>query len=172
MAPNSCTVAVDIEDHHITIHFKADEQVRNIYVHPDNVVLTSNTRSWSKRRGDQCTFHQNKYEARQSIELLCRTLKEDRAGWRNLSVDQVMASICDKIGMSTTLWMKIKKWSTSQDERALFRNGFLTAYVPLLLPVDAMSIFAHTYTYREYDGPTALPTPYESDRSEITRSSR
>jgi len=110
MAPESCTVAVDLEDHHITIQFKSDDQVRNIYVHPDNIVLTSNTRSWSKRCGEECTFHQNKYEARVSIELLCKKLKEDRAGWKDLSVDRVMASICAEIGMSTPLWMKIRKW--------------------------------------------------------------
>lgn len=113
MAPESCTVAVDIEDHHITIHFKSDEQVRNIYVHPDNVVLTSSTRSWSQRRGGECTLHQNKYEARRSIELLCQALKADRAGWNNLTVDQVMASISNEIGMSTSLWTKIKSWVMS-----------------------------------------------------------
>ena len=84
--------------------------MRNIYVHPDNVVLTSNTRSWSKRRGEEFKFHQNKYQARVSIELLGKTFKEDRAAWKDLSVDKIMASIYDKIGMSTTLWMKIKKW--------------------------------------------------------------
>jgi len=110
MAPDSCTVAIEIEDHRITFHFKSDNQVRNIYVHPDNIVLMSNTRSWAQRRGEECTFHQNKYEARLSIELLCQTLKEDRAGWKNLSVDQVMASIYDKIGISTSLWKKIKSW--------------------------------------------------------------
>ena len=113
MAPNSCTVAIEIEDHHITIHFKSDDEVRNIYVHPDNVVLTSNTRSWSQRRGDECTFHQNKYEARRSIELLCETLKADRAAWKKMSVDKVMASVYDKIGISTTLWTKIKRWVNS-----------------------------------------------------------
>ncbi|EDQ99209.1 uncharacterized protein LACBIDRAFT_296006 [Laccaria bicolor S238N-H82] len=80
MAPESCTVAVDIEDHHITIHFKSDDQVRNIYVHPDNVVLTSNTRSWAQRRGGEY---------------------------------QVMATISDEIGMSTSLWTKIKSWVAS-----------------------------------------------------------
>jgi hypothetical protein len=113
MAPESCTVAVEMEDHHITIQFKSDDQVRNIYVHPDNVVLTSNTRSWSKRRGEEYKFHQNKYEARVSIELLCKALKEDRAAWKDLSVDKVMASIYEKIGMSTPLWTKIKRWVSS-----------------------------------------------------------
>ena len=113
MAPDSCTVAVEMEDHHITIQFKSDDQVRNIYVHPDNVVLTCNTRTWSKRRGEEYKFHQNKYEARVSIELLCKALKEDRAAWKDLSVDKVMASIYDKIGMSTTLWTKIKRWVNS-----------------------------------------------------------
>ena len=88
MAPESCTVAIEIEDHHITIHFRSDEEVRNIYVHPDNIVWTYNKRSWSKRRGDECTFNQNKHEARRSIKLLCQVLKEDRAAWKDLTVDQ------------------------------------------------------------------------------------
>ena len=119
MAPESCTVAVEIEDHHITIQFKSDDQVRNIYVHPDNVVLMSNTRSWSKRRGEDYTLHQNKYQARVSIELLCQALKEDRAAWQDLSVDQVMASICDQIGMETNLWTKIKRWVSSAISRLM-----------------------------------------------------
>ena len=113
MAPESYTVAVEIEDHHITIQFKSDGEVRNIYVHPDNVVLTSGKRSWSERRGEVYTFYQNKYQARVSIKLLCQAFKEDQAAWKDLSVDEVMASICDKISMDTTLWTKIKRWVNS-----------------------------------------------------------
>lgn len=109
--PDSCTVAVEVEDHHITIQFEADNQVRNIYVHPDNFVLTSGTRSWSKRRGEVYTFHENQYKARESIKMLCHKLKElDRAAWNDLSVDEVMASIYENIGMSTPMWTKIKRW--------------------------------------------------------------
>jgi len=110
MAPNSCTVAIEIEDHHITFHFKSDNQVRNIYVHPDNIVLMSNTRNWFQRRGEEYKVFQNKYQARLSIEELCKALKADRAAWEDLSVDKVMALIYDKIGMETTLWTKIRKW--------------------------------------------------------------
>ena len=70
-------MAVEVEDHHITIQFKSDSEVRNIYVHPDNVVLTSGKQSWSERRGEVYTFYQNKYQARVLIKLLCQAFKED-----------------------------------------------------------------------------------------------
>jgi hypothetical protein len=110
MAPNSCTVAVEIAEHHITIHFKSDEELNRIYVHPDNIVLTSNKRSWSKRCGDEYTLHQNKHQARVSLKKLCHALKEDRDSWESLGTDEVMAKIYEEIGMSATLWTAIKKW--------------------------------------------------------------
>ena len=60
MAPNSCTVAVEIAEHHITIHFKSDEELFQIYLNADNIALTSSKRSWSKRSGKEYTLCQNK----------------------------------------------------------------------------------------------------------------
>jgi hypothetical protein len=110
MAPDSCTVAVEIGEHHITIHFKSDEEFRRIYVHPDNIVLTSGTRSWSKRCGEEYKLYQNKHQARVSLKKLCQALKEDRDSWESLGTDEVMAMIYEEIGMSATLWTAIKKW--------------------------------------------------------------
>jgi hypothetical protein len=82
MAPDSCTVAVEIGDHHITIHFKSDEEFRRIYTHPDNVLMTSGLRSWTSRRGVY-TLHQNKYQARASFGQPYQALEEDREPWES-----------------------------------------------------------------------------------------
>ena len=128
MAPESCTVAVEINDHYVIIQFKSDDEVRKLYVHPDNVVLTSGKRNWSQRVGDVVTFHQNKYKARESIKLLCKALKEDRDGWKDCSVDTVMALICDNIGMEATLWTKIKKWVNNMVSELMTRARLAVGY--------------------------------------------
>ena len=110
MAPHSCTVAIETGEHHVTIHFKSDNEVRRIYVHPDNVVLRSSTLDWSKRHGSEYTFYQNKFQARVSLQRLCHTLKESRSSWGDRGTDDVMAMIYEEIGMSPTLWERISKW--------------------------------------------------------------
>jgi len=119
MAPHSCTVAVETREHQVTIHFKSDNQVRRIYVHPDNVVLKSGTLDWSKRHGSEYTFYQNKYQARVSIQRLSDTLKKSRSSWDSMGTDDVMAMIYEEIGMSPTLWEKISKWVKTIVSRAV-----------------------------------------------------
>jgi hypothetical protein len=113
MGQDSCTVAVDICEHHITIHFKSDNQLRRIYVHPDNIVLYSSETDWSRRTGQEYTLHQNKYQARTSIKRLCAELKGDRSLWGDLSPDDVVGKIYEEIGMSPTLWTTMKRWVSS-----------------------------------------------------------
>jgi len=109
MSPHSCTVAIETGEHQVTIHFKSDNQIRRIYVHPDNVVLRSGTLAWSKRNGTKYKLYQDKFRARRSIERLCRTLKENRSSWGSMGTDDVMAMIYEEIDMSPTLWEKISK---------------------------------------------------------------
>jgi len=109
MAPNSCTVAVEIDEHHITIHFKSDDELRRIYVHPDNIVFMSGTRSWSKRSGKEYTLCQNKHQARASLENLCQALKKERESWKSLRTDNIMMMIYEEIGVSSPLWKKLVK---------------------------------------------------------------
>jgi hypothetical protein len=103
MAPNSCTVAVKIAEYKITIHFKSDDELKRIYVLPDNIVLTSGTRSWSKRCGKEYKLYQNKHQARVSLKKLCQALKEDRDSSESLGTDEVVAKIYEEIGMSPSL---------------------------------------------------------------------
>jgi hypothetical protein len=109
MAPNSCTVAVDIGEHHITIHFKSDEELFQIYLNADNIALTSSKRSWSKRSGKEYTLCQNKYKARVSLRNLCQALQRHRESLESLRTDHVMAEIYEEIGVSSPLWKKLVK---------------------------------------------------------------
>jgi hypothetical protein len=119
MGQDSCTVAVDICEHHVTIHFKSDDQLRRIYVHPDNIVLHSSELDWSRRSGLEYTFHQNKFEARASIQRLCAELKGDRSLWGVVSPDDIMEKIYEEIGMSPTLWTSVRKWVRSVVQRLI-----------------------------------------------------
>ena len=109
--PNSCKVAIEVGEHQIAIHFK-NGRLFKLYVHPDNVVFTPSERLWSEKLGKEFIFEQNIYKACSSLELLCQELKQNRASWQKLTVDHVMARICEEIGMSTTLWTSIKEWVT------------------------------------------------------------
>lgn len=128
---DTCTVAVEVGELHITVHFKLDDQVRRIYVHPDNIVLKTGKKPWAERVGDEYTFNQNAYKARESIRLLCQALqvgKADRASWQQLTVDQVMASMCEEIEMSITLWTRIKKWVNGVVSELVRRTRLAVGY--------------------------------------------
>ena len=73
MAPESCIIAVEMNDHYVIIQFKLDNEVHKLYVHPDNIILTSSKWNLSQRGGDVVTFYQKKYKAHELIKLLCQT---------------------------------------------------------------------------------------------------
>jgi hypothetical protein len=111
MGTDSCTVAVEMGEHHITIHFKSDGELRTIYVHPDNVVMTrGGTRDWSLKCGAEYKLYQNKIQARASLESLCSEMRKDKQYWGSMGTDAVLGLIEEKIGMCSTLWTKVKGW--------------------------------------------------------------